>query len=848
MAKLVDRGTHYEVDSGGGGFWNQLQQTLPTVLTLLMRQQQSNQLRQNRAAQMIMNYSRLSPDQQVALNQDPGMIKALQDSGMNIPELSEDAAPLQHDPRHGWDPTTPEQGGPGQLMPRTRLPISDYSPTQKHQMIASRASTAASTATEAAARTRQEVAEGDLAEQQRKRASLAYMIQMTNGQGFPDEKSISKFLFGCYQDSSLSQEECVASAVGIATMSAPDIRKMRGKPGNILSAAMDAVGKGPLAQRTALEADRIKLLEMGVELPIINTYIAMQTGVIEGTIDPVVLKSWMNGLPTNQLGTLTTNESRRILISMMDAQSQLQTVQNQMTSRINSYRDTLRGLPWAKGLNEKQLWEIARWEDLTGYHALSTGEQKESVINMDQSVIDLLGDGGQSGQEVHRAIVEAQALSGDADREIRDHNVTKGVLNARNEMRNAQLNKGAFDEVISLVDNMCSDQKGANYIQCGEDIAGVPGFGDMFREHIGRMTNLFRSSHVTDPAGVIPLGMLRTIFTTLAGMTDFVVRHYASLPQDAERRTTPITDSERGLYSGPVLQNLQEHIDENIAAGYGQGASLDFPTLSALIQQYQQAPDGTNPATWMIHAMEPYREARGTRYEHQGELTPKQQADRTKLIWNAIIDELGDDGPEYEKHVANSLGVHDPDEISGGKFITEEYIGKFMEQIQEWDTTPVLTEATTADEIARLRPLLPAAAVLEGNANAMKLAVEKVGAQVTARLSELPDDSDYVNWAKPLMRAIVAFRDKPSNGAYATIIDTLNSLGTAANAVVPNQMSQQNIAPQMTPQQEYMQNRVGGVPNSMLQRSVIGGGPLNYAPQLEAGTPEPVDSIRSLKR
>ena len=80
MAKLVDRGTHYEVDSGGGGFWNQLQQTLPTVITLLMRQQQSNQLRQNRAAQMIMNYARLSPDQQVAINQDPGMIKALQDS------------------------------------------------------------------------------------------------------------------------------------------------------------------------------------------------------------------------------------------------------------------------------------------------------------------------------------------------------------------------------------------------------------------------------------------------------------------------------------------------------------------------------------------------------------------------------------------------------------------------------------------------------------------------------------------------------------------------------------------------------------------------------------------------
>ena len=99
--------------------------------------------------------------------------------------------------------------------------------------------------------------------------------------------------------------------------------------------------------------------------------------------------------------------------------------------------------------------------------------------------------------------------------------------------------------------------------------------------------------------------------------------------------------------------------------------------------------------------MEPYREARGTRYEHQGELTPKQQADRTKLIWNAIIDELGDDCPEYEKHVANSLGIHDPDEISGGKFITEEYIGKFMEQIQEWDTTAVLTDATTSDEIAR---------------------------------------------------------------------------------------------------------------------------------------------------
>ena len=101
MANLVDRGTHYEVDGGGGGFWNQLQQTLPTILTLLMRQQQSNQLRQNRAAQMMMNYARLSPDQQVALNRDPGMIKALRNAGMDVPEIAEDAAPLQRAPRYG---------------------------------------------------------------------------------------------------------------------------------------------------------------------------------------------------------------------------------------------------------------------------------------------------------------------------------------------------------------------------------------------------------------------------------------------------------------------------------------------------------------------------------------------------------------------------------------------------------------------------------------------------------------------------------------------------------------------------------------------------------------------------
>ena len=848
MAKLVDKGTHYEVDGGGGGFWNQLQQTLPTILTLLMRQQQSNQLRQNRAAQMMMNYARLSPDQQVALNRDPGMIKALRNSGMDVPEIAEDAAPLQRDPRYGWDPTTPEEGGPGPLMPRTNLPISDYSPTQKHQMIASRASAAASRTTEATARTRGQVAEEELGALQRKNQSLAWMIQMTNGQGFPNEEAIGKFLFGCYQDSDLSQEEGVASAVGISTMSPPDVNALRHKPGNILSAAMDAVGKGPLAQRAALEADRLKLIEMGVELNTVNTYIAMQTGVIEGTISPVVMNSWMKGLPTDQLGTLTTHESRRIMISMMDAQRQQQVVHNTMMTSINGYRSTLRDLPWAKGLNEKQLWEIARWEYMTGYHALTATEQKESFLNMDRSVIDLLGDGGQSGQSVHQAIVEAQAISGDADRESRDHSIIAGVHNARNERRFAELNKKAFDETVAIVDQLCSDQKGANYIQCGEDIAGIPGFGDFLKEHIARMVNLFESSHVTDPAGVVPLGMLSTIFTTLAGMTDFVRRHFAALPEEAERRTTPLTDFERQNLTGRAQRAIEADIQENIDAGYGQGPTLDFPTLSALIQQYQQAPDGTNPATWMIHAMEPYREARGTRYQHQGKLTLKQQADRTKLIWNAIIDELGDDGPEYEKHVANSLGIHDPDEISGGKFITEEYIGKFMEQIQQWDTTPVLTETTTADDIARLRPMLPAAAVLQGNMDAMKLAVEKVGSEIAERAAQEPAGSDFIGWAKPLMQAIMNFRDNPTNGTYASIIDALNGLSDVANAVVPNQVSQQDIVPQMTPQQEYMQRRVGGVPNSVMQQAIQGA---TYKPQFEvAGTPEERASnpIRSLKR
>jgi hypothetical protein len=828
MAELIDKGTHYEVAGGrGGGFMEQLQRSLPTILTLMMRNQQTQQLRQNRAAQLAMNYAGASPDVQKLINQSPAMMKVLEAAGMNIPKLDPTADPFQSDPTHGWDP----EAAP--LMPSSRLPISDYTAPQKQSMMASRASQAASGAQLQQAEAGLEKTRLEIDETIRSNRANARLVNY-GVKGFQTEAQMVDYMQLCYNDSEMTETECLTMVSSIATGMSPDyIADMQNEPGNPLSTIQKLAGKGNLIQLEELRGKtRMELINLGIPIDTVNTYVAMQSGVITGEISPIVLSSWMRGIDTDQFGAIDSYESRKMFISLLDAGREHRTMITSALTSIHSMTDRLEKEGWLEGVPQKVKFQISKWYVDNGIAYLNGEDQVRSFRDMDQAAIDELGMLGISGQEMHRNITEAHQETMTSGRIQADMTRKKEDLQAVLDASTGKLTLPLLRDIFTLLSTRCpsvSSTSQGEFDNCINNLA--PGITELMEERTKAAMNIATSTTNIDPSGVLPTDFLRQIVLMGFGASQFAFDHLADIAQaggiGSPAEIEPGADKFLNARARKAMEEAAGGADQlrGRPLDERQREILEYKTARALVQQQLQVPDGINPQTFMTQEVfqdlpELYRATGGT-------VSPGVQASRTRKIWNIVVEEAGAD---YGKAVANSLGITDPALIENGNFITEEFVKTWLADIEDVAVaTPVLTETTTADDLEKIRPLLPVGAIMEGNVTGMTLAVQQVQEQLVEMGKIRGQDSDFMQWSIPMYTAIKAFDDDKTDANYAAVIDAMNRITMVSQQVVPNAMRQQRIAPQFNPAQAYL---------NQLRR---GRGPdfTGYKPDLQvAGTPE----------